>query len=364
MRKPQLDLLRAFAVFLVMGRHLPVLLENWPQPIPLLMSGWKQVGWIGVDLFFVLSGFLISGLLFNEYAETGSFDLFRFLVRRGFKIYPSYYVFLVLALPAIAWFPGAITPYSFACDALFISNYFVPIWPHTWSLCVEEHFYFLLSLSFFIVTRRKESFKFFIPGCFFMLVLPLVLRLILISHIPFHDKPHHSATALRLDGLTFGVILSYYYFHHKQALTDWVKRFSLLLVPLGFVLIAPCSIWGSAPWFLYSFGYTALYVGWGLILLVAMSYEMQLKNPILKLIAKIGTYSYSIYLWHKPFDVLCMLPSNWWPGHLDANARLLVYFFGSLTVGIFMSKTIEWPMLHIRDKLFPGVTANVSQKVS
>src|SRR5215831_18752084 len=81
-RNAQLDALRAIAVLLVLGRHLPF--------FPL----WIRVGWTGVDLFFVLSGFLISGLLFREYKATGGIRIGRFLVRRGFKIYPAYYLFL------------------------------------------------------------------------------------------------------------------------------------------------------------------------------------------------------------------------------------------------------------------------------
>ena len=60
---------------------------------------WTKVGWIGVDLFFVLSGFLISGLLFTEYQRHGSIDFWRFILRRGLKIWPAYY--LLLAVTAV-----------------------------------------------------------------------------------------------------------------------------------------------------------------------------------------------------------------------------------------------------------------------
>src|SRR5262245_40410993 len=81
------DLLRALAVLLVLGHHL------WPAPadgsVPgrVLFDLWHRGGWVGVDLFFVLSGFLVSGLLFAEYARSGRISPWRFYVRRGFKIY-------------------------------------------------------------------------------------------------------------------------------------------------------------------------------------------------------------------------------------------------------------------------------------
>ena len=83
------DVLRGIAVILVLGRQMAA---PAPDVSGLLKHGanlWIQVGWTGVDLFFVLSGFLVSGLLFTEYQRHGSVDVVRFLVRRGFKIYPD-----------------------------------------------------------------------------------------------------------------------------------------------------------------------------------------------------------------------------------------------------------------------------------
>ena len=77
-RNESLDVLRCVAVLLVVGYHMPY------------YRLWGRIGWIGVDLFFVLSGFLISGLLFREFRDTGSIDVKRFLIRRGLKIYPSF----------------------------------------------------------------------------------------------------------------------------------------------------------------------------------------------------------------------------------------------------------------------------------
>ena len=92
MRNKRLDVLRCVAILFVIFQHGNIL------------EFFNRAGWIGVDLFFVLSGFLISGLLFGEYQRRGSIQLKRFYIRRGFKIYPAFYVFLAVTA-LIQYFP-------------------------------------------------------------------------------------------------------------------------------------------------------------------------------------------------------------------------------------------------------------------
>src|SRR5438876_4889931 len=98
MRVVQLDALRAIAVLLVLGHHMPACPRDLNYPLALFTEQWKQCGWAGVDLFFVLSGFLVSGLLFREYQKYGTIKLPRFLARRGLKIYPAFYVLLLTTI--------------------------------------------------------------------------------------------------------------------------------------------------------------------------------------------------------------------------------------------------------------------------
>ena len=90
-----LDLLRLLAIFMVMGRHS----ELCPADTPLKSAwdSWHRNGWVGVELFFVLSGFLVSGLLFAEYKKHGDISVKRFYVRRGLKIYPAFYFLIAFA---------------------------------------------------------------------------------------------------------------------------------------------------------------------------------------------------------------------------------------------------------------------------
>src|SRR5689334_9337029 len=93
-RLASIDFLRGIAVILVLFRH------HWVG-----IDALQHIGWVGVDLFFVLSGFLVSGLLFAEEKKYGKVERFRFLVRRGFKIYPLFYLSLVLTFIASLYIP-------------------------------------------------------------------------------------------------------------------------------------------------------------------------------------------------------------------------------------------------------------------
>ena len=122
MRLSQIDFLRGIAVILVLFRHFKI--------VPVLYS----IGWIGVDLFFVLSGYLVSGLLFKEYQKFGSIKPGLFLIRRGFKIYPLFYLAIGMTVVINYFLKGTINWSQVIPELIFVQNYFKGLWNHTWSL--------------------------------------------------------------------------------------------------------------------------------------------------------------------------------------------------------------------------------------
>ena len=147
---PALDGLRALAVLLVLWTHTPLTLQH---PELAAWSAFVQPGYLGVDVFFVLSGFLITRILLSEKAR--AVPLWKFMLRRAVRIFPAYYL-LVGLVAAFAWTPDV--PWC----ALYLGNVFYPAFghagllQHSWSLCVEEHFYLLWPPLVALLARAIE----------------------------------------------------------------------------------------------------------------------------------------------------------------------------------------------------------------
>jgi peptidoglycan/LPS O-acetylase OafA/YrhL len=141
-RNFSLDALRGVAILLVLARHMPV------EPTAGVSRAAFELGWTGVDLFFVLSGYLISTLLYKELDRAGALDLKRFWLRRGLKIWPSYFVCfglttVITAALSLSAGDAAVarkTLLTALPNVVFVQNYVGYQWPHTWSLAIEEHF--------------------------------------------------------------------------------------------------------------------------------------------------------------------------------------------------------------------------------
>jgi peptidoglycan/LPS O-acetylase OafA/YrhL len=295
-RIPMLDMLRGIAILLVVGRHLAV--------IPL----WTKIGWSGLDLFFVLSGFLIAGLLFDEWQKFGSIDFKRFYIRRGLKIYPSFYALIVVSVLVNVFYPGIpsnpVTWRSAVAEALFVQNYFHGIWGQTWSLAVEEHFYIVLPVVLSILFRRSRNhsdpFR-LVPGIFMVVATAeMLLRIATGWHLTQSSNEFRYVfpTHLRIDSLLFGVLLSYYR-HFQPDKFEKLGRgaSSLLLIIFAFVLMILIPL--NNP-IMHTVGFTVVYFGYGLLLVKVI--DAQPRQNIFRFgvapLAKIGYYSYSIYLWH------------------------------------------------------------------
>jgi peptidoglycan/LPS O-acetylase OafA/YrhL len=157
-RIPSLDGLRAVSIVLVLIAHLAGT-RNFP--LSAAAGNFWALGEVGVRVFFVISGFLITGLLMQELARDGHIHLGRFYVRRTLRIFPPYYTLLVaLGLASVA---GAVTlaPHDLVRGATYTSNYYLDrSWfaGHTWSLSVEEQFYLLWPAVLLIAGLRRGLF--------------------------------------------------------------------------------------------------------------------------------------------------------------------------------------------------------------
>jgi peptidoglycan/LPS O-acetylase OafA/YrhL len=360
-RNEQLDMLRGIAILLVIWRHI-VEPPAWFPPIAALpLMFLKNIGWMGVDLFFVLSGFLVSGLVIKECKENGAFQPLRFLIRRGFKIYPSYYILVLVTLLLLPKQALDANSWKFiACVFVFVQNYNLgllntftnSLLVHTWSLAVEEHFYFGLTLISVLLLRYSKSLRHLPIICLSVCALALIARIVTVSYFRSSANLAFFETHLRIDGLSFGVFLAYVYHNHSEWLEKTVRERAVPLSILAIACIMPCVVWGVSTDLAYTVGLTLLYLGFGLAMMLVI--HKPLSAPPLKAIAYVGFYSYSIYLWHRIILLLteatALLTKMWYP------LVLVLYFVLSIGVGIACAKTIELPFLSLRNRLFPSRT--------
>lgn len=349
-RLASLDILRAVAVVLVLFRH-----HYFVGPL-------ARGGWIGVDLFFVLSGFLIAGLLVSELDGTGRIQVGRFLLRRGFKIYPSFYVFLLVSL---VFYRGGWA--ASLTEAFFVQNYSgltgARIWYHTWSLAVEEHFYILLPLVLLAAQRARLLTSRGLVGLSALVAVAcLLLRACNLAANPVVKfATHYEATHLRIDGLFFGVLLGILHFRHAPAMAAWVRRARFILALVSAALISPPFLVPlESPW-MSVVGVTGLYIGWGSVLLLFLYVvpmpEWVERTTYGREVLRIGRDSYNIYLWHA--FVLEVLGPIWRPFTsglpLVSGVRgdFMIYAVMSVLCGHMATRAIEIPMLKLRDRLVP-----------
>lgn len=369
-RLSEIDFLRGLAILLVLFSH------QW------IADPLQKMGWIGVDLFFVLSGFLVSGLLFNEHRKFGSIEAKRFLIRRGFKIYPAFYfsialtVILLAAAPGWSFFPDPHTltlnvkgiAVGLVIECLFVQSYFFGFWGHHWSLAVEEHFYLLLTLLLVILSRRGllEKRKLFFQIAGFVFAGCLVARLV--TNIYSGETTTYTATHLRLDSLFAGVLVSYIYHYEPERLGGFYfkyRRYLLLSIPALLSFTPFTDVLNS--YFVKTIGFTMLWLAFSFLLLCFL-FEPNIKKTVSRLVspwvyrgvASIGVYSYGIYLFHmyvvryivgEVHSKQKLDSGEWSYGQLVLSFAL--YWLLSIFIGISLSKLIEIPMLRVRDRWFP-----------
>jgi peptidoglycan/LPS O-acetylase OafA/YrhL len=364
-RIPQLDVLRGLAILMVMWSHLVIPPEHAGFMAPVAEFG-VLVGSSGVDLFFVLSGFLIGGLLFKELRHYGRLNVGRFWIRRGMKIWPGYYALMLVTFIRLRRQMGSHAAAAFVLPSLFtLQNYLRSAAPHTWSLAVEEHFYLLLPLLLAFLPRPHRAGRMVMPSvpiiCLLLGITGLVLRLLLLKHHPTFHLMRTDPTQYNIDGMFFGVFLAYLFHFHFDLFSAIARRRVLLL--LGLFMLSPMCF--ASRWFITGIGHTLTYFGYGLLLMVLVQIPLGrgllgrlLNSRAANAVEFIGFYSYAIYLW---FPVFVEDPMFYWLEHhaVRMSPGLLwllsmsAYFATAILIGIVLSKLIEFPILALRNRWFP-----------
>ncbi len=334
---------------MVMGYHA------WTVPTNSVIRALEYVphafGWTGVDLFFVLSGFLVGGLLLKEVKDTASVQGKRFLFRRAFKIWPAYYAYLLVQIAA------RVHPLSsFAvANLLNMQNYLGTSLSHTWSLAVEEHFYLGLAAAVALMTARNWSKEKMLKAFLWTMLAVVVVRCASV----FFFGPGLAIqwdTHTRVDSLLLGVVLATL-FHFFPATFDKLanRKWALAGVLCASAAVLACSDSESA--FTQSIGYTSLYLGAGAALLLVYRHSGRLTETFLyRWTARLGLYSYGIYLWHNAAHTPSMKIAQHFTGLLSWFVLMVCQFGIAIFFGVFATRVVEWPFLRLREKVTPAVS--------
>lgn len=367
-----LDVLRGIAILLVLFRH-PVVPSSAAGFFRPLAERMETIGWTGVDLFFVLSGFLVGSLLFEEIRTTGRVDVGRFLIRRGLKIWPGYFVLLLVAfIQQIRHMnlSAGEALHSLLPNLFHLQNYFASPRGRTWSLAMEEHFYLTLPVLLSLLAWKKREAMNAIPAVPWIAVslgvICLGIRCWLDAAVPFNTSTHLAPTHLRIDSLFWGVLLGYFYVFRPELFTRIAERRTKALA-CALAFIAPMFVLDLDTRFAHTAGFTMLYLGYGILLMLFVSTEpgsgllgRLLYSPIGRAMAWMGVLSYSMFLWHYDFGELVLMEHLTWivpqqsPDAIRWSAGLLLYVALVTAVGFIMSKLIEEPALKLRNRIWPS----------
>ena len=355
-RQPGLDLLRALAIIVVVIYHAGIM----GFPIPGRVRRW---GWIGVDLFFVLSGYLIGGQLLAPLARKQPVNLKRFFARRALRIMPAYFVVLAIYIFLPAWreYPEMYPWWKFLFSVQNIGLHGGTAFSHAWSLAVEDQFYLTLPFILIFVNRWRWT-PWTIPCTIFL--GGILLRTFLayshpaeVSGVAFRDFQAwiYYPTWTRLDPLVFGVAVAAI----EKFRPQWWKRLTNSAIWLwlpGLALIVYALWLGEGDYLTVAFAvwqFPLLAFGFAALLVCAQSDRLPLRHVRIPGVAFIASIAYSAYLVQK---LVIHAVSEFCYAHdvdLTSAPALIgvqVCVYAAATILFF---AIERPFLQLRKRLAP-----------
>lgn len=352
---PFLDGLRTIAILLVINGHFSTTFTSLHGDNFYSKMSFVANGWIGVDLFFVLSGFFIGGQLWKELWKEGTISIRKFMLRRGLRIWPLYF-FTFLFVLLFYWHSAVAKEYGWA-DLVFLANYFnYGIVLGGWSLSTEEQFYILTPVLLYLFARRRDpkTVRIWLWGI--LLFIPLMRTFIWIHHTGnfFTHDPALFATFYykfhtHCDGLIMGLIISNLWVSRRTKVANKYWQSSLLVL-IGLVLLVSLRqiqhevldftglalFFGSLVWFGLNSG-TTLFQSRVFYWISRLSFGMYLNHAYLL----------------EPISKYILPHLRFFPKASVASQLLgtSIFTVGSAIVAFFTFCMIEHPFLNLRTRL-------------
>ncbi len=356
-----LDLIRAIAILFVVFSHIYYLIDD-KNPLLIALSG--LFGYAGVELFFVLSGFLIGSILLKKYIDNqfSKKELFIFLKRRWFRTLPSYYLILMIniVLVLIFQYPN----YSIWKYFLFLQNLFqnnITFFTESWSLSIEEWTYIIMPLMLYfggkLIANKKYAF------------LLLSISTIVFFHLfRFYNYMNHqvydmetwnsqvkSIVFLRIDSIVFGFLIAWFYYFKKEHLKKYCVYLFILSIHLFFLQFLFMNLLGveiiTYPIYFHVFYFTLSSLTFALALPVFIFWKSA-KGIFSTLVSFLSKISYSMYLLH--YSIMSVVV-KYIVSELGINFNKLtiisIYLVLTLSFSYILYRFYEKPLMDLRDKI-------------
>jgi peptidoglycan/LPS O-acetylase OafA/YrhL len=361
-----LDTLRAIAIIIVLIYHYKVVVSR--ENIFGFMS---QLGWTGVDLFFVLSGYLIGNQILSAFAKGQDFSLKLFYIRRFLRTLPNYYFVLALYfIFPIALSGTATAPlWSFLTFTQNLDMRAGETFTHSWSLCIEEQFYLIFPVIALLIAYARRSIMLAWIAIAGAMLLAMFLRGFnwyahgetAISMQSFMEHIYYSSFT-RFDELLPGIAIALLKNFHPTTYATLLRRGNLLLAvglaSLGIMFYvfqnyAYIDNYGNT-FLVTTFGYSFLAISFAILVLAALSNNSLLHRIRIPGAASLALWSYAIYLIHKPLFQVLKAPLieygidiNGWPG-------VTIIMTVSVFCGWALYFFVETPFMALRTRYFPS----------
>lgn len=353
-----LDGLRGLAILLVLLLHFTTDMTPPDGSVAAGIRSAFQIGWIGVDLFFVLSGFLITGILVDNKGSGRYFSAF--YARRALRILPVYFLAVFAAFHLLPRFFQGFDTGGMRTEAafwLFLQNFKELPYQlsrtvgHFWSLAIEEHFYLMWPLVVFLTSPGKAR-----RIALATVVLSPIARFVALQGgVPGSSVYHY--TPFRLDGLATGafIALSMRDPAARAMLERWSRVVGVVALAAALVLYGPLPMPEALALKLdFSIGFSSLCVGFGALLtrIVLAGTDSRLARVFSwRGLVTLGTYSYAMYLVHVPLlrvvSKVAVPPQ--WPG---AERFPLLWVIGYTAVLGLLTLVAAMASWHLCEKHF------------
>jgi peptidoglycan/LPS O-acetylase OafA/YrhL len=358
---PFLDGLRSIAVLLVISHHLSGEFANAYGPTLYSKLPFVANGWVGVDLFFVLSGFFIGGQLWKEIQSRHCVHISRFVIRRGFRIWPLYFfTFLCVLAFYILFGHGASAQEYGWTDLVFITNYHSRgLVMGSWSLCTEEQFYIVTPIALYFFARRHHPIQNCRKWLWLLMLTVLFLRALLWVHVAGGFFQHTAAMFSQIyynsithcDGLIAGLIVANLWVTQEKTRSRFSKPGILVALSIAFLLV-------SHMFQKEIFDFTSLALFFASLVWFGLQHRPAIFNS--RIFYWISRLSFGMYLNHEymvSWVVNKLLPSS----HVSTITSLAANLTGVILIILFSALTalitfclVEHPFLQLRKRMANG----------